>query len=281
MSPFAGYSIGHTVDYHQHRQQQQHRHNHREQMSFAGRCSWPGEVSTLKPRRFNFPRFVSKEWASVMFWVLCSVALAVAVDHLVSIDVAKAYLLPEAVSKHLAPALFVSNGIILLFIDQWFGSCPNLICRLCEYQMGRVNKLGLLSAVVVHLIGSLAFIILMKRGLPRESLSVIFALDYTRPSVCSCACEFVKETMVSALFPVVYFVAPTLFRLNRFPVWLIIFCLYPLYVTSIDGDGRGSLLSPTVALMTGRGLWRVVAQLVGGLLGGRIMSTCFPDDPKM
>lgn len=279
MSPFVGHSVGPTVDH----ARQYHRlnHQHREHLSFAGRCSWPGEASNSKPRQFNFPRFVQKEWASVVFWVLLSVALAVAMDRLVSVEVATAYLLPEAISKHLAPGLFLSNGLILLSIHRWFGSCPNLICRLCEYQMGRINKRGLLSAVVVHLIGSVALMILMRRGLPRESLSNLFALDYTLPSVCSCACEFVKETLVSALFPVVYFVSPTLFRLNRFPMWLLLICLYPLYMTSIDGDGRGSLLSPTVALVSGRGLWRVAAQCLGGLLGGRIMSTCFPDDPRL
>ena len=221
-----------------------------------------------------------------MFWVLSAVALAVLVDRLGALDVAATYLLPTALQRHLAPGFLVSNGLILLYIQQWFGSCPNFICRLCEYQMGRINRRGLLSAAVVHGIGSAALVTLLQRGLPAASLEALLGMDSGTPPppVCSCMCEFVRETLVAAVFPVVYFVAPTLLRLNRFPVWILLFLLYPLHVTKVDATGRGSLLSPMVTVWvvrrTGRGWWRVAAQCVGGLMGGRIMSKYFPDDPK-
>ena len=273
--------------------------------SVSGRLSWPGEALTPKPLRFNFQRFVQQEWASVMFWVLASVGLAVAVENMVEhrnmrerwsqendmrlgLAILSDWilnLLPSSLKNHSAPGFLISNGIILLAIQYYSGSCPNLICRICEFTMGRVHKRGILSAVAVHSIGSAALVILLKRGLPEETVIRLLALGDSRPpAFCSCLCDFLKETIVSAIFSVVYFAMPTLLALNRLPVWLFLFLLYPLYSKAVDGDGRASLLSPTVALITcflvGRGWWRVLAQCLGGVLGGRIMRRYFPDDPK-
>ena len=260
------------------------RWDHETHRSVSDRISFPGERPYSKPRRFNFQRFIQKEWASVMFWVLSAVALAVAVDRVVAVTVVSDFLVPSVLRKHLAPGLIISNGLVLLSIQRWIGSCPNLICRICEFQMGRVGIKGVISAFVVHWIGAAALVTLLKQSLQEETLKSLLSLNDTPPPLCSCLCDFVKETIVSTLFPVVYFVAPTLLALNRFPVWVMLIFLYPLYVTSIDGDGRGSLLSPTVAYvactMVQRGWWRIVAQCLGGFLGGRIMSSCFPDDPK-
>ena len=259
-------------------------HAHR---SVSERLSWPGENLTRKPRRFHFQRFVQKEWASVMFWVLSAVSLAVAADYLVAIDLLSAFL-PSAIKTHSAPGLFISNGLVLLSIQTWSGSCPNLICRICEYQMGRLHSRGVVSALVVHSIGAAALATLLKRGLPQESLIRLLSLEQKEVSefqLCHCVRWFLTEMTIACVFSVVYFVAPTLLRLNRFPVWLVLFLLYPLYVTTVDGDGRGSILNPALTcaacLMTKRGWWRISAQCLGGILGGRIMSFYFPDDPKM
>ena len=260
-------------------------HAHR---SMAEKISWPGENPTRKPRRFHFQRFVQKEWASVMFWVLSAVSLAVGVDYIVSSDLFSPFL-PTAIKTNSAPGFFVSNGLVLLSIQNWSGSCPNLICRICEYQMGRLHRRGMVSALVVHSIGAAALATLLKRGLPQESLIRLLSLEGKESSfngkLCHCVRWFLTETAVSCLFSVVYFVAPTLLRLNRFPVWILLVLLYPLYVATVDGNGRGSILNPAltcaVCLMARRGWWRIAAQSLGGILGGRIMSLYFPDDPKV
>ena len=273
--------------------------------SVSGRLSWPGEALTPKPQRFHFQRFVQKEWSSVMFWVLVSVGLAVAVETMVECGNMREQwsqendmrlglailsdwtltMLPSPVKAHLAPGFLISNGIILLAIQCLSGSCPNFICRICEFQMGRVHKRGILSAVTVHSIGSAALVILLKRGLSEATVVRMLALQDSRPpAFCSCLGDFVKETIMSTVFPVVYFTAPTLLRLNGIPFWVFLFLLYPIYSKAVDGDGRASLLSPTVTLITcfvvGRGWWRILAQCLGGFMGGRIMCRYFPDDPK-
>eukprot|EP00977_Amphora_coffeiformis_P010221 scaffold2366_cov159-Amphora_coffeaeformis.AAC.25 len=273
--------------------------------SVSGRLSWPGEALTPKPRRFHFQRFVQKEWASVMFWVLASVGLAVAVENMVECRNMREQwsqendmrlglailsdwvltLLPSSVKNHLAPGFLISNGIILLAIQYCSGSCPNLICRICEFQMGRVHKRGIVSAVAVHTIGSAALVTLLKRGLPHAIVVQLLALEDSRPpAFCSCLGDFVKETIMSTIFSILYFTAPTLLTLNRLPVWIFLFLLHPIYLKAVDGDGRASLLSPTVTLITcfivGRGWWRILAQCLGGIIGGRVMCRYFPDDPK-
>lgn len=240
-----------------------------------------------------------------MFWVLASFALAVAVNGLVehrnmreqwsqSNDMRLGLailsdwiltLLPSSVKNHLAPGFIVSNGLILFAIQHCSGSCPNLICRICEFQMGRVHKRGVLSAIAVHSIGSAALLVLLRRSLPQDTVSQLFASEDSRPpAFCSCLGDFVKETVIATLFCVVYFTAPTLLSLNHLPVWAFLVLLYPFYLKAVDGDGRASLLSPTVLLIrcffVGHGWWRIFAQCLGGLLGGRIMCRYFPDDPK-
>jgi hypothetical protein len=92
---------------------------------------------------------------------------------------------------------------------------------------------------------------------------------------------------VSTLFPVVVMVVPPLLKLNGFPEWLAIFCLYPLYSMGVDHDEKGSSLS-SGALMAQSILlgqldskWRLGAQFLGSFIAGTIMLYVFPDEPTV
>jgi hypothetical protein len=271
----------------------------------SGRLSWPGETLTPRPRRFHFRRFIRKEWASIVFWVLAVVSLAIVIDRLVEqksrrdewlrdndmrlgLAILSEWILnvfPAAAKDHRAPGFLISNGMILLSIQNLCGSCPSFLCRICEWRMGRINKRGILSALVVHSVGAVALVKLLDWGLPKETLTSLMALQETRPAFCSCLRDFAMEVLVSSLFPVAFFVLPTLLRLNRTPTWVFVILLYPLYAVTTDSEGRGSCLSPTLTLVTcmwtQKGWWRIGAQSLGGIVSGRLMNTYFPDDPKV
>lgn len=282
--------------------------------STTGRLSWPGEaLAAPKPRRFNFQRFMQKEWFSVFLWMLSVLSLSIVVQRLVEqsgmreqwskendlrlgLAILSDYILhlfPSLVKQHLAPGFFISNGVILLSIHRLSGSCPSLICRICDWQMGRLQFRGMLYAILVHSAGAAALLILLKMALPVDMVKTLLLISsgeddddvgQERSPFCSCLRDFVKETIVSTLFPVLYFVVPTLLTLNRCPAWIFVFLLYPLYTYVTNVNGGGSVFSPSVTLIVcmyaERGWWRIAAQCLGGVLSGRIMCTYFPDDPK-
>ena len=283
--------------------------------SVSDRLSWPGHEPTtgggavggataatmtatgVRKRRFQFARFVQTEWASVMVWVLTSVFLAVTMDFLVLVDTIVApslfHFLPAMLRSHdRTPGLLLSNGLVLLAMEQWLGSCPNVLIRLAEFQLGRVSKRGMVAAMVIHGIGAAALVTLLQRGLSEQAYAGLAAVDpattESSSSLCACVGMLVKEMIVSTIFSVLYLVVPTLLKLNRFPIWILLLVLYPLYVAPISNDPyRTSHFSPLVTFLSGnlmtagsRQVWRVAAQCLGGLLGGRIMSIYFPDGPR-
>jgi hypothetical protein len=79
-------------------------------------------------------------------------------------------------------------------------------------------------------------------------------------------------------------VLPALLQLNYMPKWIFGFAMYPLLNFSVDGPGMASTFSPDVLLalsVVGReplpSFWRLLAPLLGGLVGGRVMKSYFPD----
>jgi len=90
--------------------------------------------------------------------------------------------------------------------------------------------------------------------------------------------------LASAGFTVGIFVLPVLFQLNYVPKWLFVFLMYPLMNFSVDGPGLASTFSPNVILALSilghrplPAIWRLLGPLLGGLVGGRVMKLCFPD----
>ena len=100
--------------------------------------------------------------------------------------------------------------------------------------------------------------------------------------------DFVRETVVTAVFVVGMMVLPVLFRLNKLPQWMITFALYPLYNLAVDSAGTGSTFGPNVLYALhaqsfgelGQARHRFLGGIAGGFLGGYIMHKYFPDDSK-
>ena len=79
-------------------------------------------------------------------------------------------------------------------------------------------------------------------------------------------------------------VLPALFQLNHCPRWFVVVVMYPLWNFSVDGAGMASAFSPNVLIaltvLNHRQLpagWRLIASLLGGMVGGRVMKRYFPD----
>lgn len=100
--------------------------------------------------------------------------------------------------------------------------------------------------------------------------------------------------LVNAAFTVSVLVLPELFALNKVPRCLAPFVLYPLYGYAVDAAGMGSTFGPNVlyALAASQphhqstnadfSFIRFLGPVLGGLLGGKIMTIYFPDgDPRL
>jgi hypothetical protein len=96
------------------------------------------------------------------------------------------------------------------------------------------------------------------------------------------------QVLVTALFSVALLVLPVLLKLNYLPNWLLVFLVMPLYQYSVDAAGMGDCLSPNVlvslSILGEQALpatFRLFGSILGGLVGGRIMLTYFPDDESV
>jgi hypothetical protein len=89
---------------------------------------------------------------------------------------------------------------------------------------------------------------------------------------------------VTVAFSVGMLVLPVLLRLNKIPRWTMVFVSYPLYQLAVDQSGVGESFSPIVLLPLSslghqpiQASWRFLGTVIGGLVGGLIMNTYFPD----
>ena len=94
-----------------------------------------------------------------------------------------------------------------------------------------------------------------------------------------------NEISVNCLFVLFILVIPELLKLNRLPnIWLPGLLSYPLYRYSVDSTGIGSVFAPNVihafrcdGEIPLEQYPHVVGPIIGGLIGGKIMSIYFPD----
>jgi hypothetical protein len=105
--------------------------------------------------------------------------------------------------------------------------------------------------------------------------------------------DFVRELSVTCAFAIAVLVVPELLALNNISRWVMCLFLYPMFNFSVDAKAMGSAFAPNVLytlsalneeqddlFFRGPSLGRFVGSICGGVLAGKVMKRCFPDDPK-
>ena len=99
-----------------------------------------------------------------------------------------------------------------------------------------------------------------------------------------------RETFANALFTVGLLVIPELLRINGIRRGYALLILYPIYSLSVDADGKASVFGPNLIYAlrcvskheeVPITQWsHLLGPILGGIVGGSIMSNAFPDDGK-
>lgn len=195
---------------------------------------------------------------------------------------------PSKVATLSAPGFSFGSTWILYPLRDYFGFIPNLPCRICETKMGRLSLRELAMILPIHfLIPAVAFWC-VQLFLP----AAIFTTRAIDPVIYSernpWVVDFVRETLVNALFTVGLLVIPELLRINGIRRGYALLILYPLYSFSVDADGTASVFGPNL-IYSLRCVskheevpitqWsHLLGPILGGVIGGSIMSNMFPDD---
>lgn len=200
-------------------------------------------------------------------------------------------ILPPKVAALTAPGFSFGSTWILYPLRDYFGFIPNLPCRICETMMGRLSLRELAMILPIHfLVPAIAFwfIWFLQLFLPAATFSshAIDPVIYSERN--PWAVDFMRETLVNALFTVGLLVTPELLRINGIRRGYALLILYPLYSFSVDAGGKASVFGPNLiyslrCVNTYEEVpitqWcHLLGPILGGILGGKIMSTVFPDD---
>ncbi|KAL3771869.1 hypothetical protein ACHAW5_003214 [Stephanodiscus triporus] len=192
--------------------------------------------------------------------------------------------MPPKVAALAAPGFSFGSTWILYPLKDRYGLIPNLPCRFAEAVMGRLSPRELLVILPIHfLVPAITF----------RSLQLFI------PSSCALESEMyseeslwlvdvMRETFVNALFTVGLLVIPELLRINGIRRGFALLILYPVYSFGVDADGKASIFGPNVIYSlscanTSKALSlmqssHLIGPMLGGILGGKIMSNVFPDD---
>mmetsp|Transcript_1849 Transcript_1849/g.2598 ORF Transcript_1849/g.2598 Transcript_1849/m.2598 type:complete len:325 (+) Transcript_1849:133-1107(+) len=278
------------------------------------RHSLPGQrfkqaAGSLKRKFRNVESFFVQECIAVAVWSMSVSLLSLIIERLIEkadqletwqkegdprfllaiISWIVLYMLPSKLrAGGGAPGFIVAHVWVLLRMEEYFDMFPNLACRVCEWRLGRIPKRALFLSFVIHSVVPC----LVWGGLELVSSECsltpsLHSLKYDDQENEQKVIFFLKEVFVATVFPVAVMVIPSLLKLNDFPEWLVIFCVYPIYSMGVDNNDKGSSLS-FGALMAQSILWwqfdskwRICAQMVGSLIAGSIMYHAFPDEPTV
>lgn len=204
-----------------------------------------------------------------------------------------AWLLPSKVLLLKAPGFVFSSPWLLYFIRDHFGPIPNVPTRISEMMLGRMSPRELVVILPVHFIGSVISAFILRVILSPFTFFLSDSID-VHPIVYSdrnpWLVDLTAEILVTAAFTVSILVLPELFKLNSIPRVFIPFAMYPIFSYSVDIQGMGSIFSPSAfyALqcvtryeeVSFRQKSHLFGPVLGGVLGGYVMSVFFPDPPK-
>ena len=205
-------------------------------------------------------------------------------------------ILPAKAASLNSPGFIFGNTWVLYHIRDYLGFIPNLPCRICETRMGRLSLRELAIILPIHFLVPAATFWVLQLLLPTTAFTSDYAVE---PVIYSernpWIIDFVRETFVNALFTVGLLVIPELLRINGIRRGYAILLLYPLYSFSVDAGGKASVFGPNIIYslrtvskhgevplknLSASELSHQFGSVVGGIIGGGIMQTAFPDDNK-
>lgn len=195
--------------------------------------------------------------------------------------------LPDKIARGHAPGFVFAAVWILLPLRRLSNSPPNLPVRLSHLSLGRISARDVFLLVLpVHFFSALLSVRALSLLLPAPLVASCLApvvYDESAPFLL----DFLREVTATAVFVVGAHVVPELVRINRGHPALAAAVLFPIYLLSVDGKGTGGAFAPEavyalqyVSKMEEVPLRQKVhlfGPLVGGLLGGRVLKTFFPD----
>lgn len=196
-------------------------------------------------------------------------------------------ILPSKVATSNAPGFSFGSTWILYPLNDRFGFIPNLPTRICETSMGRLSLRKLATILPIHFLVPAITFRLWQFVLPAKIFSsAIEPVVYSEKSLW--IVDLLRETFVNALFTVSLLVIPELLRINGIRRGYALLILYPIYSFSVDADGNASVFGPNLIYSLSYRIEKeevpltqsshLLGPILGGILGGKIMSFAFPDD---
>mmetsp|Transcript_28235 Transcript_28235/g.40934 ORF Transcript_28235/g.40934 Transcript_28235/m.40934 type:complete len:281 (+) Transcript_28235:132-974(+) len=199
-------------------------------------------------------------------------------------------LFPRTVASGSAPGFVFASTWLLLPIQNMFGIIPNIPTRICEMSLGRLSKREIAVVLPIHFLGAMLGVFVAQFLSPSIVAShVVEPIIYSEGN--PWLVDFIRETIINAVFTVAILVVPEIMKLNKIPRGFAVLFMWPLYNYSVDAAGTASTFGPDVIYAlrcVGKNeevplgqFSHMIGPIVGGLLGGKIMSIFFPDDVSM
>lgn len=210
--------------------------------------------------------------------------------------------LPQIMIKDMDYGLIFASTWLVLGIKDMFGPIPLIPTRISEWLLGRLSLFELAVLIPLHFVVTALSILALHYAANMLPISSANSLELLKP-ICyddsnPWIVELIQEVFVNALFCVGILVLPEVFKLNNIPRFFLLFIMLPIYNFGVDAGGRGSTFAPeilyalntcladgvifrtsaTVGETSLRNSSHILGPLLGGLLGGKIMTNFFPDD---
>jgi hypothetical protein len=197
--------------------------------------------------------------------------------------------LPSKVATNTAPGFSFASSWLLYPIRDYFGSIPNLPTRICETTMGRLTLRELAVILPVHFlvpaVGASLFQLILPASMSRHAIEpVVYAEN--NPWIV----DVMREILINAIFTVALLAIPEILKINGIRRGFALLLLYPVYSFAVDAEASASVFGPNLIYSlrcvskheeVPLTQWpHMIGPIIGGVIGGKIMNSTFPDDAK-